>query len=177
MKVIYARQPLPFVNRAGGLVSQSIFLVGPTPRERSIPSWRPEALKILEDLNFEGTVFVPEDEGWGHFSPDTHQEQIWWEIKALGVTSCVAVWLNRELPHMPAFTTNTEVGLLLAFKPERLVFGIPPTARKTNYQATLARDLVQLHEAFGRYYVNANNAPIADTMHGMLSIAVQMADV
>ena len=38
-----------------------IFLAGHTPRLAHVPSWRPGALAILkDDLNFEGTVFVPE---------------------------------------------------------------------------------------------------------------------
>ena len=39
---------------------KSISLCGPTPRDNSILSWRADALKILKNLNFDGTVFVPE---------------------------------------------------------------------------------------------------------------------
>ena len=39
---------------------KSIFLAGPTPREKDIISWRNEAIKILENLGFDGIVYVPE---------------------------------------------------------------------------------------------------------------------
>ena len=38
----------------------SIFLAGPTPRSNDIKSWREEAIKILEQLEFEGIVYIPE---------------------------------------------------------------------------------------------------------------------
>lgn len=33
---------------------KSIFLAGPTPRKEEIVSWRKEAIKILEENNFDG---------------------------------------------------------------------------------------------------------------------------
>lgn len=39
---------------------KSIFLAGPTPRKEDIVSWRKEAIKILEENNFDGIVYVPE---------------------------------------------------------------------------------------------------------------------
>ena len=54
MKVIYAQEPLK------KLYSNSIFLAGPTPRAEDVKSWRPEALKLFQDKQFKGTIFVPE---------------------------------------------------------------------------------------------------------------------
>ena len=39
---------------------KSIFLAGPTPRGENITSWREEAVKILENLSFDGLVYVPD---------------------------------------------------------------------------------------------------------------------
>jgi hypothetical protein len=39
---------------------KSIFLAGPTPRTPGIISWRKEACEILEELGFNGIVYVPE---------------------------------------------------------------------------------------------------------------------
>lgn len=50
MQVIHALQKLP----------KSIFLAGPTPRDKNTPSWRPQALEILRDMGFGGPVYVPE---------------------------------------------------------------------------------------------------------------------
>ena len=38
---------------------KSIFLAGPTSRERGSVSWRREACKELERLGFNGIVYVP----------------------------------------------------------------------------------------------------------------------
>lgn len=123
MKVVYARQPLP-ERDARGLFPNSIFLVGPTPRllgerwwqpkfldfRKPADSWRPEALRLLESMGFDGTVLVPEDEGWGRMNPENSRQQIWWEIDGMGGASAIAIWLARVFPLMPAFTTNSEWG-------------------------------------------------------------------
>ena len=108
-----------------------IFLVGPTPRSPSVPSWRPEALEILISLGFKGTVFVPEV---FEMVSQTYIDQIDWEDAALTLCSqrgCVAAWVPRELETMPAFTTNVEFGLYLNCG--RFVYGRPDGAPKTAY--------------------------------------------
>lgn len=174
MNVIYARQALPKDTVSGQGLRNSIFLVGPTPRSEAVPSWRPDALEILRDLKFDGTVFVPEDEGWGRFNHDGYKDQVWWEIEALGMAAAVAIWLDRRLPDMPAFTTNTEVGLLLAFKPERLVLGVPEGAQKTSYQRELASDVQRLWFAFG-IGLSVDPVPVKTTMREMLAEACVIA--
>ena len=107
MRVYYAPQPLPSIH------SQTpIFLVGPTPREVAVPSWRPEALTVLERLGYDGLVLVPEpkDGIW----PKNFVEQVEWErqgLEAASTLGCVAAWVPRELEKMPGFTTNVEFGL------------------------------------------------------------------
>ena len=39
---------------------KSIFLAGPTPRSLDVETWRKEAIRILEELGFDGIVYVPE---------------------------------------------------------------------------------------------------------------------
>lgn len=57
MEVIYALEDMP------DTFTKSIFLAGPTPRNKDeVESWRPDALKILEDKGFDGVVFIPEPE-------------------------------------------------------------------------------------------------------------------
>lgn len=41
------------------LCRDSIFLAGPTPRERGVVSWRPEAINLLQQFGYNGAVFVP----------------------------------------------------------------------------------------------------------------------
>ena len=125
MNIAYALQPL----------NKSIFLAGPTPRSTEVPSWRPEALSILEEeLHFDGTVFVPESEdGQPHHEYD---HQLSWEWEALNQATIVVFWVPREKTQMPAFTTNVEFGLLVASG--KLVLGTPPHAEKVGYLRALA---------------------------------------
>lgn len=128
MEVSYARTPLP----------KSIFLAGPTPRpgkngEPRPLSWRPEAIELLRELGFTGTVFVPEDADW---SPKfSYDDQVDWELQALNAATVVVFWIPRtEL--MPAFTTNVEYGMFIS-KPNTIV-GAPPEAEKMKYLQHLA---------------------------------------
>lgn len=124
MKVCYSRTQLP----------KSIFLAGPTPRDPVTKSWRPEAVQILQDLNFDGTVFVPEEsESSWKFSYD---DQVEWELQALHSASAIAFWVPRELATMPAFTTNVEFGLFAARR--NVVLGFPPDAAKMKYLRAIA---------------------------------------
>jgi hypothetical protein len=128
MEVVYSRQTLP----------KSIFLAGPTPRPPKgggvkEPSWRPLAVKILRELGFEGTVFVPEDAG---DSPKfDYDDQVEWELQALSSATVVVFWIPRT-ETMPAFTTNVEYGMFIS-KPNTVV-GAPPEAEKMKYLERLA---------------------------------------
>ena len=41
---------------------KSIFLAGPTPRDDETISWRTDAIQYLKMNNFDGIVYIPEDE-------------------------------------------------------------------------------------------------------------------
>ena len=87
---------------------KSIFLAGPTPRKNDVKSWRPEACRYLQEQGFNGIVYVPElSTKEALFSYD---KQIEWEWEALDNASIIIFWIPRELPDMPAFTTNVEFG-------------------------------------------------------------------
>jgi hypothetical protein len=52
MEVVYTGEEMP------EKFTKSIFLAGPTPRNKEEQeSWRPDALRILEDKGFDGVVF------------------------------------------------------------------------------------------------------------------------
>lgn len=124
MHISYARTPLP----------KSIFLAGPTPRSEDVPSWRPEALRLLEKHKFNGTVYVPEDSqaSWAF----NYDNQIEWELEALHASTVILFWIPREAC-MPGFTTNVEFGHFITQR--NVVVGWPPTATKTKYLEGLAR--------------------------------------
>lgn len=126
MTPVFALQSLP----------KSIFLAGPTPRDPLTPSWRPEALAILEELGFEGHVYVPENANWQPH--DQHEAaQVPWEWEALNAATVVAFWVPRDLATMPALTTNVEFGCYA--NSGKCVLGYPRSAAKMRYLDRLAQ--------------------------------------
>jgi hypothetical protein len=55
MQIVYTGEEMP------QSFTKSIFLAGPTSRNKEVPSWRPDALQLLDDMGFDGVVFLPED--------------------------------------------------------------------------------------------------------------------
>lgn len=108
---------------------KSIFLAGPTPRGENAISWRTKACQFLEDNGFDGVVYVPEYSTWK--PKEDYVDQAEWERDALLNASVIAFWIPRELPDMPAFTTNVEFGYWL--HSGKVIYGRPDTARKIKY--------------------------------------------
>jgi len=123
MQVIYANQSFP------ESWSSAIFLAGPTPRSAEVPSWRPEALRLLAAAGYDGVVFVPEDEDgeWRH----SYLEQVEWESAGLNFADVIVFWVPRALETLPAFTTNVEFGHWVGSG--KAVLGYPPGAPKNRY--------------------------------------------
>jgi 8-oxo-dGTP pyrophosphatase MutT (NUDIX family) len=149
MQVVYANQPFP------DSWTKTIFLVGPTPRDTETKSWRPEALKILEELGFDGTVFVPEDDNWGVSAE--YIDQVEWEKAGLTFADVLAVWVPRELQSMPAFTTNVEFGRWITSG--KIVYGRPDGSPKNRYL-----DWMTLDEGAG---------PVHNDLREMLKAAIE----
>lgn len=149
MLVNYSNQPVI-------VGSPSMFLVGPTPRNPKIKSWRiEEALPMLTGLGFDGIVYVPENE----FDDRTfdYNDQIYWEIEALSNSDVIAAWIPRRLPDMPAFTTNVEFGEW--FKSGKLLYGRPECSEKNRYL-----DL--------RYQIQTGKKPL-DNLQNLLEEAIK----
>ena len=114
---------------------KSIFLAGPTPREEKVASWRVDAVKKLEELGFDGVVFVPEYSTW---VPKTNYvDQANWEREALTEATVILFWIPRSLPDMPGFSTNVEFGYWMHSK--KVIYGRPDGAPKTRYLDWLYR--------------------------------------
>ncbi len=135
MRVYYTDQPFPEID------GHSIFLAGPSPRSIDIQSWRPTALNILEELNYDGQVFVPE---WNDKAILANQKefnyltQVEWEKSGLEGSSAIVFWVPRNLETMPAFTTNIEFGLYLGSG--KAVYGRPDECPKNDYLDWVYRD-------------------------------------
>jgi hypothetical protein len=160
MQIVYAREPFP------EKWSKSLFLAGPTPRRSGTPSWRPEALRILQSLGYDGVVFVPEDRnvsGCG-VDPENYEPQIAWEDEGLRRADVILFWVARDLSldlppditidlsprqdgtrhvnlkdllSMPGFTTNIEWGAW--FESGKVALGYPEKAPKMGYFHTKAK--------------------------------------
>lgn len=123
MIVVYAHEPMP------AEVTSSIFLAGPTPRSPDISSWRPEAIRVLQDIGYSGTVFVPESRD-GQYSEE-YDDQVGWEETAMHRADVILFWVPRDLQSMPAFTTNVEFSRWE--DSGKVVYGRPENAPKTRY--------------------------------------------
>jgi hypothetical protein len=127
MNVVYATHPI----QPGTL---SLFLAGPTPRAGGPESWRPQAIQLLEELGFDGTVYIPEpvDGDWA----SSYDDQVGWEYDALHASTLVVFWVPRsEL--LPGFTTNVEFGYWLCSG--KIRYGRPAEAMKNRYLDSMYR--------------------------------------
>ena len=126
---------------------KTIFLAGPCPRKREdFPlDWRNEAFKILESLNFDGTVITPSNidyQEYRKYHPDTLRKQTEWEYKMMHNCTALVFWIPRDLERWPAFTTNIEFG---EFHDKENVFcGWPKEAPKNDY-IKIRLDMLQKH--------------------------------
>ena len=156
MKVVYAGEEMPEE------FSKSIFLAGPTPRnKKEVKSWRPDALKLLEDMGFDGVVFVPEPREVKE--NHVYEDQVEWEEEYLNVADCVVFWVPRDLtpdskgfPKMAAFTTNVEWGVWA--DSGKVVFGSPEDAEKVTYL---------------KYYADKYNVPMGESLTETLDLALE----
>jgi len=128
MKIIYSDQSAKNAKR--------IFLTGPSLRGTGI-SWRKEALKILEDLKFNGIVFVPEREN--HEAKFSYFDQVEWEYECLEMSDLIIFWVPRNLETLPGFTTNVEFGRYVGSG--KVLYGRPYEAPKTRYLDWLYKKL------------------------------------
>ncbi len=108
---------------------KSIFLAGPTPRGENVVSWRTKACQFLEQKGFDGIVYVPEYSTWKPKAD--YVDQAMWERESLTYATVIVFWVPRELPDMPAFTTNVEFGYWL--HSGKVLYGRPSGASKTKY--------------------------------------------
>ncbi len=132
MKTVFNLEPMP-----AGI--PAIFLAGPTPRSRDVPSWRPEAIETLARLGFDGAVVAPEDRGFDNRTDFDYAGQIDWERACLKAADIVVFWVPRHLTDMPAFTTNIEFGFV-SERRQPFVLGYPESSPKMRYLAHVARE-------------------------------------
>lgn len=128
--------------------SPTIFLAGPTPRDHSSPSWRPNMINALRESGFNGDIFIPEKEG--DYLSYEHSTQVHWEVKHLNLATLIVFWIPRSIPSMPGFTTNIEFGEFM--HSGKILLGYPEEAEKMKYFKVRA----EMH-----------NIPIVHTIEGI----------
>jgi len=137
MRLVYATDKIDVTDW------NSVFLAGPTPRDPSVPSWRPEAIQLFSDMKFDGSLYIPEPQD-GKFSHD-YEDQAEWEHLGLSNAGVVMFWVPRDIAGgMPAFTTNVEFGWMVRMayeegQSERVFYGRPDVAEKCQYLDWLYR--------------------------------------
>lgn len=133
--------------------NKTIFLAGPTPRDNYTASWRPEAIELLLDFQFDGDIFVPEfAEG---AAPLVAEDIYLWEWTMLAEADVIAFWVPRVMSSMPGLTTNIEFGMYMSRS--TCVFGAPPTAVSVEYM---------------RWACAQNNIPQATTLAATMHLAL-----
>lgn len=111
-----------------GTNEKSLVLCGPTPRSDEVKSWRPTAIKILEELQFDGIVYVPEYKSEICFN---YEEQVNWEREVYKSAKIIIFWVPRKKPDMLGLTTNVEFGYWL--KTGKCIYGRPSDAERVRY--------------------------------------------
>lgn len=116
----------------------TIFLAGGTSRIDVSYSWRKYALKILDSLNFDGNVVIPEPRNNIFFSKHDFdkKEQILWERDMMSRANIIIFWFERCLDktshlYLPCLTSNIEFGEW--FKSEKTIFGYSKESENMDY--------------------------------------------
>lgn len=117
----------------------ALFLAGPCPREDFADDWRHEAISVLEQLGFDGTVITPTNPhfklmttAFGLSQEQAREKQVAWERAAMHTASAIVFWVPRDEKH-PARTTNYEFGEW--YKKPHVFVGWPESAEHNEYMA------------------------------------------
>jgi hypothetical protein len=151
VKTIYS-EDTPFNGN-----DHALFLAGPSPRDPETPSWRPQAISLLAQLGYQGTVLIPEWRNWS--AQVDYQAQVEWEYAGLSQAKAIVIWVPRNMVNMPALTTNVEFGYWLAKRPTHIFYGRPNGAPHTAYLDWL--------------YSKHHNISPFDNLEGLLEAAIE----
>lgn len=134
LTLVYAGEQIP------QQINKSVFLAGPSLRSHNegMISWREKAIQILETLEYDGIVFIPE--GRGGIYPSSYDTQIHWETKCLNVADNILFYINRDVENdILGLTTNSEFGQWM--ESGKCVLATEPTADSVRYQEWWAKEI------------------------------------
>lgn len=138
---------------------KAISLCGPTPRNNKIISWRKKALEILDKIDYDGIVYVPELKDERNVF-NTKEEQLSWERECYINSNVILFWVPRKFPSMLGLATNIEFGYWI--KSKKCIYGRPNGAYRTQYLDWL-------------YDLEYNKKPI-NSLEELLRQAVKMSE-
>lgn len=149
MKVIYTGQKIDS--------GKSCFLAGPTPRDKDVKSWRSDAIEIFKELNFTGSLYIPELPEKHYYDNETSTEEIKWDQEALEKCDIVMFWIPRD-KDMLGLSTNVEFGFLI--NKGNIVYGRPNNAMRCEFLDYLYKSKL------GKEY----NTTLKQTIKGVIDI-------
>jgi len=156
VRTVWARESLPERGRP------SVFLAGPTPRARTVPSWRPHMIDIIDYL-WRGpeVLYVLTPESRNGIRAAHYDDQFQWETTARARATVRLFWIPRDVTILPGFTTNVEFGHDVATS--TVVLGVPPDCPNPERN----RYLISLAHHYG--------APVRETARDTVVIALDLA--
>lgn len=113
---------------------KSIYLVGPTSGDKNIPSWRLEACKYLEEIGFDGVVYVPEI---STKEKEKGKNQERWERHAILESSIICFWIPKEIEN--DLYTDTDLDFGYWFSTNKVIYGTNAQTKTTRYLDWLYR--------------------------------------
>lgn len=156
MNIVYSNHQFP------DKINKSIFLAGPTPRDNTTISWRKEAIEILQSLNYDGDVFIPEPSD-GKTYPN-YDNQFKWEDEALNKADCILFWIPRNINTKTyGLTTNIEWGKWQ--QSGKVVIGFPQDSDNNRY----------IQKEVGELGLDLHNT-LLDTIKGAMEIVSDGSD-
>lgn len=136
-----------------------LFLAGPTtrrenPSREELTSWRADALNILQRLNFQGVVCIPEP------YTGAHDAQVSWEQEWLKKATTIIFWIDRRYQiGQYATTTNLEFGQYIGQGEPKVVYGRPTDA-----------DAIKSND----WHAENNNVKIFEDISALLQYAISL---
>lgn len=184
MKVIY------YYDEPPQTFSKSIFLAGPSPRIPEVQSWRPEALRILRERNYDGVVFIPESKPEKN-TPHDWSQASQWEHRMLDMADIVLFWVSRDTTLDPR--TISELSKKLAHKTEEQIrayfSNYSPELRLPGHttdvefghwcssgKAILGQPPRAPHTAYLRFMADKFNVPTLWTLEATIDKALELID-
>ena len=146
----------------------SIFLAGPTVRgnQPHLTSWRYDAIEIFKELNFNGSLIVPE------FTSKTESDKgkNWvpmWEYNGLKSCDTILFWIPRTR-ELIGLTTNWEQGYWMGKNIAKCVYGRPDESFRNNYNDLMWKQII-------KEYNEINNNKLVDIIYKTLYNTINKA--